>query len=43
MENRKKQIFDLALKLIQQKGHVAFSYDDISKKLGVTNKSIHYL
>ncbi|MCM3093012.1 TetR/AcrR family transcriptional regulator [Cytobacillus sp. FSL R5-0377] len=42
MENRKKQIVDLALKLIQQKGFVAFSYDDISKQLGVTKASIHY-
>lgn len=42
MENRKKQIIDLAVKLIQQKGYVAFSYDDISKQLGVTKASIHY-
>jgi len=42
MENRKKQIIDLAIKLIQQKGYVGFSYDDISKQLGVTKASIHY-
>lgn len=42
MENRKKQIIDIALKLIQQKGYVAFSFDDISKQLGVTKASIHY-
>jgi TetR/AcrR family transcriptional repressor of nem operon len=42
MENRKKQIVDLAIKLIQKKGYVAFSYDDISKQLGVTKASIHY-
>ncbi len=42
MDNRKKQIVDLAIKLIQQKGYVAFSYDDISKQLGVTKASIHY-
>jgi TetR/AcrR family transcriptional regulator, transcriptional repressor for nem operon len=42
MENRKIQIIDLALKLIQQKGYVAFSYDDISKQLGVTKASVHY-
>ncbi|MDF2036293.1 TetR/AcrR family transcriptional regulator [Cytobacillus oceanisediminis] len=42
MENRKKQIVDLAIKLIQHKGYVAFSYDDISKQLGVTKASIHY-
>jgi TetR/AcrR family transcriptional repressor of nem operon len=42
MENRKVQIINLALKLIRQKGYVAFSYDDISKQLGVTKASIHY-
>ena len=42
MENRKTQIIELALKLIQQKGYVAFSYDDISKQLNVTKASIHY-
>lgn len=42
MGNRKTQIIDLALKLIQQKGYVAFSYDDISKELSVTKASIHY-
>ncbi|MCM3730402.1 TetR/AcrR family transcriptional regulator [Fictibacillus nanhaiensis] len=42
MENRKKQIVDLAIKLVQQKGYVGFSYDDISKQLGVTKASIHY-
>lgn len=42
MENRKQQITDLALKLIQEKGYVAFSYDDLSKQLGVTKASIHY-
>ncbi|MGG4491247.1 TetR/AcrR family transcriptional regulator [Metabacillus idriensis] len=42
MENRKNQILDLAIKLVQQKGYVGFSYDDISKQLGVTKASIHY-
>jgi TetR/AcrR family transcriptional regulator, transcriptional repressor for nem operon len=42
MENRKTQIIEIALKLIQQKGYVAFSYDDISKQLNVTKASIHY-
>ncbi|KRF21750.1 TetR/AcrR family transcriptional regulator [Paenibacillus sp. Soil787] len=42
MENRKKQITDLALKLIQEKGYVAISYDDLAKQLGVTKASIHY-
>jgi TetR/AcrR family transcriptional repressor of nem operon len=42
MENRKKQIVDLTLDLIREKGYVAISYDDISKQLGVTKASIHY-
>ena len=42
MENRKKQIITLALKLIREKGYVAISYDDLSKQLGVTKASIHY-
>jgi TetR/AcrR family transcriptional regulator, transcriptional repressor for nem operon len=41
-QNRKKQIIDLAIKLVQQKGYVGFSYDDISKQLGVTKARIHY-
>jgi TetR/AcrR family transcriptional repressor of nem operon len=42
MDNRKEQIVSLALELIRKKGYVAISYDDISKKLGVTKASIHY-
>lgn len=42
MDNRKSQIIELALRLIQQKGYVAFSYDDLAKQLGVTKASIHY-
>lgn len=42
MENRKNQIIDLAIQLVQQKGYVGFSYEDISKQLGVTKASIHY-
>jgi TetR/AcrR family transcriptional repressor of nem operon len=42
MENRKQQITDLALRLIQEKGYVAISYDDLAKQLGVTKASIHY-
>jgi TetR/AcrR family transcriptional regulator, transcriptional repressor for nem operon len=42
MENRKTQIIDLAFKLIQEKGYVAISYDDLSRPLGVTKASIHY-
>lgn len=42
MENRKNQIIHLALELIQEKGYVAISYDDLSRRLGVTKASIHY-
>ncbi|MGD8192037.1 TetR/AcrR family transcriptional regulator [Brevibacillus ginsengisoli] len=42
MESRKSQIVDLTLRLIQKKGYVAFSYDDLAKQLGVTKASIHY-
>jgi TetR/AcrR family transcriptional regulator, transcriptional repressor for nem operon len=42
MESRKNQIISLAFKLIQEKGFVAMSYDDLSKPLGVTKASIHY-
>ncbi|HZG17829.1 MAG TPA: TetR/AcrR family transcriptional regulator [Candidatus Bathyarchaeia archaeon] len=41
-EDRKSQIIDLTMHLIQEKGYVAFSYDDLAKKLGVTKASIHY-
>lgn len=42
MKNRKLQIVELTLKLIQTKGYVAISYDDLAKPLGVTKASIHY-
>lgn len=42
MDSRKSQIVELTLRLIQQKGYVAFSYDDLAKQLGVTKASIHY-
>ncbi|MEK3889073.1 TetR/AcrR family transcriptional regulator [Bacillus sp. FSL K6-3431] len=42
MENRKSQIIDLTLKIIREKGYLSFSYDDISKQLGITKASIHY-
>lgn len=42
MENKKTEIMDYALQLIQEKGYVAFSYDDISKHFNVTKASIHY-
>ncbi|WP_391119522.1 TetR/AcrR family transcriptional regulator [Psychrobacillus sp. L3] len=42
MENRKSQIVKLALRNIREKGYLSFSYDDLSRELGVTKASIHY-
>ncbi|WP_094604199.1 hypothetical protein SPSIL_036380 [Sporomusa silvacetica DSM 10669] len=42
MENIKTEIINFALQLIQEKGYVAFSYNDISKHFNVTKASVHY-
>ncbi|SDX97606.1 TetR/AcrR family transcriptional regulator [Paenibacillus sp. CF384] len=39
---RKEQLLQLAESLIRQKGYTAFSYDDLSKHLGISKASIHY-
>ncbi|MBP3962924.1 TetR/AcrR family transcriptional regulator [Paenibacillus lignilyticus] len=39
---RKEQLLHLAESLIRQKGYTAFSYDDLSKHLGISKASIHY-
>ncbi|WP_308635778.1 TetR/AcrR family transcriptional regulator [Paenibacillus silvisoli] len=39
---RKEQLLHLAESLIRQKGYAAFSYDDLSKHLGISKASIHY-
>ena len=42
LKNRKEQIVALALDLIQTKGFDSFSYQDLSKELGITKASIHH-
>jgi len=40
--SRKDQILDLATELVQTRGYSAFSYQDLSDRLGITKASIHY-
>ena len=40
--NRRDQILDVALELVQTRGYSAFSYQDLSDRLGITKASIHY-
>lgn len=42
MENKRQQILDTALQLIQQSGFDSFSYSDLSEIVGITKASIHY-
>lgn len=42
MENRKEQIIERALVQIKKRGYLSFSYDHLSKELGLTKASIHY-
>lgn len=42
MKQTKQQIIDEASRLIQTRGYHAFSYQDISKKVGIKTASIHY-
>ncbi|MFJ5624391.1 TetR/AcrR family transcriptional regulator [Peribacillus loiseleuriae] len=42
MENRKEQIIERALVHIKKRGYLSFSYDHLSKELGLTKASIHY-
>ena len=39
---RKEEILDLGTELIQTRGYSAFSYQDLSDRLGITKASIHY-
>lgn len=41
-KDRKSQITQLALDLLQSKGYENFSYQDISSAMGITKASIHY-
>ena len=40
--NRKDQILDIATELVQTRGYSAFSYQDLSTRLGITKASIHH-
>ncbi|MBU3069673.1 TetR/AcrR family transcriptional regulator [Aestuariicella sp. G3-2] len=42
LKNRKEQILDLALELLQTHGFESFSYQDLSRELGITKASIHH-
>ena len=42
MMNRKEQIVDVATELVQTRGYSAFSYQDLSDRLGITKASIHH-
>ena len=40
--SRKDQILDVATELVQTRGYSAFSYQDLSARLGITKASIHH-
>ncbi|RNC81198.1 MAG: TetR/AcrR family transcriptional regulator [Phycisphaera sp.] len=40
--DRKEQILEIATELIQTRGYTAFSYQDLSDRLGITKASIHH-
>ncbi len=40
--NRKDQILEVATELVQTRGYSAFSYRDLSDRLGITKASIHH-
>lgn len=42
LKNRKEQIVSLALDLLQTRGFENFSYQDLSRELGITKASIHH-
>ncbi|GAA5315793.1 MAG: TetR/AcrR family transcriptional regulator [Candidatus Pelagadaptatus aseana] len=42
MKNRKQQIVTLGLELLQTRGFDSFSYQDLSRELGITKASIHH-
>ena len=39
---RKDQILEVATELVQTRGYNAFSYQDLSDRLGITKASIHH-
>ncbi len=42
MQDRKSEILDLALTLIQHRSYSAFSYRDLSEQLGISKAAIHH-
>ncbi len=40
--NRKDQILEIATELVQTRGYSAFSYQDLSDRLGIAKASIHH-
>ena len=40
--SRKGQILEVATELVQTRGYSAFSYQDLSNRLGITKASIHH-
>ena len=42
MKNRKQQIVELGLSLLQTRGFESFSYQDLARELGITKASIHH-
>ena len=40
--NRKDEILEIATELVQTRGYSAFSYRDLSDRLGITKASIHH-
>ncbi len=42
MQDRKIEILDLALALIQSRSYSAFSYRDLSERLGISKAAIHH-
>ncbi len=40
--DRKEQILEIATELVQSRGYSAFSYQDLSNRLGITKASIHH-
>ena len=42
LKNRKEQIVDLGLSLLQTRGFENFSYQDLARELGITKASIHH-
>ncbi len=40
--DRKEQIIEVGLELLQKRGYASFSYADLSERLGISKASIHY-